>query len=260
LILLPDMLKQNVLLQVESIKHYCLSGAPADTAILLFAHAAEQEAKNKTFSSGKGARTNKKVARVLLEQTLTVLRSANLPLFTVYTAQQKGSTFGERLANAFQDAFGAGYQRVICVGSDCPTLSAADLRQAHQALQQHCMVVGPAADGGAYLIGMHIDCFEPESFSMLNWQTEQVLQELALYSFRRQARLNGFELLEERADVDSREDLSRVLERLPVLNRFKSVVLAILLEGAARAYKLRNVLRMPLERHLQKLLLRAPPH
>ncbi|GAA4438302.1 hypothetical protein GCM10023188_33560 [Pontibacter saemangeumensis] len=234
--------------------------APSDTAILLFAHAAEQEAKTKSFSSGRSAQTNKKIARALLEHTLGVLYESQIPLFTVYTAQQKGNTFGERLANAFQDVFEAGYQRVICVGSDCPTLAVSDLLQAQRALQQHSMVIGPAADGGAYLIGMHIGCFDPESFAMLNWQTEQVQQELSIYSFRHQARLHGFVLLQKRADVDTKEDLGLVLEGLPVLNRFKLVILAILSEGAARAYTLRHFLRKPLSWKLQRLQLRAPPH
>lgn len=232
---------------------------PADTAILLFAHAAEHEARTKSFSSGRSAHTNKKIARVLLQHTLAVIHKSRIPLFTVYTAQQKGNTFGERLANAFQDAFGAGYQRVICIGSDCPTLAVADLQQAQFALQQHSMVVGPAADGGAYLIGMHIDSFDPESFAMLNWQTEQVMHELSIYSFRQQARLHSFELLHKRPDVDSKEDLRLVLDGLPVLSRFKILILAILSIDAARALTFRDFLRRPLDWSLQKLQLRAPP-
>lgn len=234
--------------------------APADTAILLFAHAAEHEARAKAFASGRNARTSKKIAGVLLEHTLAVVHKTKIPLITVYTAQQKGNTFGERLANAFQDAFGAGYQRVICIGSDCPTLGAADLLQAQQALQRHNMVVGPAEDGGAYLIGMHIGCFDPESFAMLNWQTGQVLHELSIYSFRHQAVLNGFELLQKRADVDSKEDLRLVLEELPVFNKIKVLILAILSRRAVCAFTFRHFLRKPLNLNLQELQLRAPPH
>lgn len=233
--------------------------APADTAILLFAHAAAHEAKAKTFASGRSARTNEKIADVLLEHTLAVVRKARLPLIPVYTADQKGNTFGERLANAFQDAFGAGYQRVICIGSDCPTLAATDLLQAQEVLQRQNMVVGPAEDGGAYLIGMHIGCFDPESFAMLNWQTGQVLHELFIYSFRQQAVLNGFELLQKRADVDSKEDLRLVLEGLPVFNRFRVLILGILYGRAARAFAFRHLLRKPLGWSLRELQLRAPP-
>lgn len=251
-------LQLNAPLRVNSITPI-LQAVPADTAILLFAHATAQEAKAKAFASGRSARTNKKIADVLLDQTLAVVRKADLPLITVYTAGQKGNTFGERLANAFQDAFGAGYQRVICIGSDCPTLAAADLLQAQEALQRQNMVVGPAADGGAYLIGMHIDCFDPESFAMLNWQTGQVLHELSIYSFRHQAVLNGFELLQERADVDSKEDLCLVLENLPAYNRFKVQILNILSGRASRAFAFRHFLRKPLGWSLRELQLRAPP-
>lgn len=233
--------------------------APTDTAILLFAHAAEQEVKSKTFSSCHSVRTNQKIAGALLRHTLITIKKSGIPFFTVFTDQQKGRTFGERLANAFQDAFQAGYQRVICVGSDCPALSPADLRKAKDALQEQSMVVGPAADGGAYLIGMHIEAFDPEAFGMLNWQTEQVMQELMMYSYRQEVRLNAFELLQKKADIDSHEDLGIILKQLPVLNRLRRLVLSILAKSVARAHALRGFILEPRDKYRNDLLLRAPP-
>jgi glycosyltransferase A (GT-A) superfamily protein (DUF2064 family) len=230
-----------------------------DTAILLFAHAAKHEARSKTFSTWQGAHVNQKVAKALLRHTLAVIRESGIPLFTIYTEQQRGNSFGERLANAFQDVFAAGYQRVICVGSDCPTLSTADLLQAKVALQQQQMVVGPAADGGAYLIGMHVDCFNPKAFTSLNWQTEQVSQELSVYAISQQACPYGFALLQERADVDSEEDLNLMLQQLPLLNKLRKLILVILSEVTAKRYALRNLLLQPLEQHMQELPQRAPP-
>ncbi|MBF9254191.1 DUF2064 domain-containing protein [Pontibacter sp. 172403-2] len=229
----------------------------ADTAILLFAHDAAHETKYKSFCSGHAVARNKEVAEVLLQHTFSVVKQSKLPLVTVLTAQQSGRTFGERLANAFQDAFEAGYQRVICIGSDCPALSAADLRTAGESLQQHDMVIGPAADGGAYLIGMHISCFDPEAFAMLNWQTGKVLDELTLYSFRQHSTLGCFALLAPKADIDSAEDFTRVLQRLPFRLRIK---LLIIYKGHFLRFPLlRNLLLKPLELYLSKLLLRAPP-
>lgn len=236
-----------------------MNSAITDTAILLFAHAAEHEVKSKTFSSWHSAHTNQKIAGALLKHTLKTIQKSGLPLFAVFTDQQKGRTFGERLANAFQDVFESGYQRVICVGSDCPSLSAADLRQAKAALREHRMVIGPAADGGAYLIGMHIDSFDPEAFAMLNWQTEQVMQELTVYSFRQEVRLNAFELLQEKADIDSNEDLDMMLQQLPSLHRLRRLILSILSKSVARALALRGVILRLLETDKNALLLRAPP-
>lgn len=236
-----------------------MTSATSDTAILLFAHAAEHEVKSKTFTSWHSAQVNQRIAKALLKHTLRTIKKSSIPFIAVFTEKQKGRTFGERLANAFQDAFQAGYQRVICVGSDCPALTPADLLQAKSALQEHGMVVGPATDGGAYLIGMHIDSFDPEAFKMLNWQTGQVMQELTIYSFRQEVRLNAFELLQEKADIDSKEDLGCILEQLPVLHGLRRLILSILSRGATQVQTLRGLFLEPLDKHLHSLLLRPPP-
>jgi uncharacterized protein len=87
---------------------------------------------------------------------------------------------------------------------------------AQKALSKSPVVVGPATDGGAYLIGLHIDCFDLGAFSMLNWQTDGLLNELVLYSYRMQASMGRLTLLEEKANVCCSADLSRQLEALPV--------------------------------------------
>lgn len=230
-----------------------------DTAVLLFAHAAAQEVKYKTFHAGVCASRNKQVAHVLLQHTLQTVKQSQLPLIPVLTDQQLGSTFGERLANAFQDAFEAGYQRVICIGSDCPTLSADDLHAADVALQLHNMVIGPAADGGAYLIGMHITCFNPEAFAMLNWQTGEVLDELTLYSFRQQSSLRQFGLLAEKTDIDSAAAFALAMQTLPANSRLRKKLEQVFKERFFEFPFLRKLLRKPLELYLSKLLQRAPP-
>lgn len=239
--------------------HLPVKNESADTAILLFAHTADHEVKYKSFCSGHTASKNQEVARVLLQHTLRVVKQSELPLVTVLTAQQAGRTFGERLANAFQDAFEMGYQRVICIGSDCPTLSAGDLRIASESLQQQDIVIGPAADGGTYLIGMHISCFDPEAFAMLNWQTSKVLDELTLYSFRQHSCLGRFGLLTEKTDIDSAEDFALALQELPVACKLRKKLLIIFKERFFKFPLLRNLLQKSLELYLGKPLLRAPP-
>lgn len=231
----------------------------ADTAILLFAHTADHEAKYKSFCWGQTSVKNKEIARVLLQHTFRVVEQSALPLVTVLTDRQAGRTFGERLANAFQDAFEAGYQRVICIGSDCPSLSAQDLWEAGESLQQHDMVIGPAADGGTYLIGMHISCFNPEAFAMLNWQTPEVLDELKLYSFRQHSSLGCFGLLAQKADIDAAGDLVLALQHLPVAHKLRKKLLAIFKARFLKFPMLRNLLLKALELYLGKPLLRAPP-
>ncbi|TXK49099.1 glycosyltransferase [Pontibacter qinzhouensis] len=92
-----------------------------------------------------------------------------------HTFTQKGQDLGERMHAAFVAAFEAGYKQVVLIGSDCPELAPAHLHTAFEQLRQHPVVIGPATDGGYYLIGTS----EPLSELFLNrtWSTDQVLQQ-----------------------------------------------------------------------------------
>lgn len=79
---------------------------------------------------------------------------------------------GDRLARAFGEAFVDGCQRVLVIGSDCPYVTAVDLRAALAALDQADLVLGPATDGGYWLLGLKAP--HPEVFSGIDWSTPQV--------------------------------------------------------------------------------------
>ena len=117
-------------------------------------------------------------------------------------APQNGPTLGDRLQNAFSNAFREGAQRVIAIGTDCPELDSALLASAFQELERHDVVLGPAADGGYYLVGLRADY--PELFRDISWGTEHVLpqtMEKCREAGLRTARLRTL------ADVDHPEDL-----------------------------------------------------
>ncbi len=88
---------------------------------------------------------------------------------------QKGDDIGCRMTAAFQQAFTAGSRRIILVGSDCPALTAAILHSALNKLQRRDLVLGPAVDGGYYLIGLKHPC--PALFTEISWGTDRVLAE-----------------------------------------------------------------------------------
>ncbi len=67
---------------------------------------------------------------------------------------QRGTCLGARMANAFEDAFARGFEGVMVAGSDTLGLEPAILKQAARALETHDLVLGPARDGGYYLIGL----------------------------------------------------------------------------------------------------------
>ncbi|MGB3617853.1 MAG: TIGR04282 family arsenosugar biosynthesis glycosyltransferase [Catalinimonas sp.] len=86
---------------------------------------------------------------------------------------QPTGDLGDRMRTAFEVAFREGHERVVIVGSDCPGLTTGVLESAFEALGTHDVVLGPAEDGGYYLLGMkHL---HPELFADKPWSTPQVL-------------------------------------------------------------------------------------
>src|SRR5690606_14474723 len=67
---------------------------------------------------------------------------------------QSGTTLGERMHNAFRSLFENGYSSVVIIGTDCAELKVSDLNDAYMALSHSDLVIGPASDGGYYLLGM----------------------------------------------------------------------------------------------------------
>jgi len=104
---------------------------------------------------------------------------------------------GERMQRAFADADGP----VLIIGTDCPSMQANDLTEAADALQDFDIVLGPALDGGYWLIGLNAPC--PALFDGIIWSTDQVLNQTLA---RVKAAGLTCQLLREQADVDTEED------------------------------------------------------
>jgi rSAM/selenodomain-associated transferase 2/rSAM/selenodomain-associated transferase 1 len=120
---------------------------------------------------------------------------------------QRGETLGHRMRNVFADVFGQGYSTVVIIGSDLPTLPVAYVEQAFECLHnpKNDVVIGPARDGGYYLIGLH--ALWPELFESVPWSTSEVLT--VTLRAADQLRLS-VSLAPEWYDVDGVEDLRRV--------------------------------------------------
>ncbi len=85
---------------------------------------------------------------------------------------QEGGDLGEKMRNAFQSKFNAGYENAAIIGSDSPSLPAAYIERA--LASDADVVIGPGTDGGYYLIGMRRRV--TEIFSQIDWGTDSVLQ------------------------------------------------------------------------------------
>ncbi len=118
-----------------------------------------------------------------------------------YQPQAQGD-LGARLSQAKQAAFAAGMERVVTIGTDCPGLDATRMQQAFQLLKTHDVVLGPATDGGYYLIGLRQ--FVPDFFTNIAWSTDAVLPQTVEIAHRL-----GYSVafLDSLTDVDRPEDL-----------------------------------------------------
>ncbi len=123
---------------------------------------------------------------------------------------QTGDDLGERMANAFQEGFQKEYQKIIIIGSDMLDLSQEDLEAAFKALEKNDFVIGPAEDGGYYLLGMKK--FMPELFKNKSWGTETVLKD-TLADLENETTA----LLETKNDVDYYEDIKDIDAFAPFL-------------------------------------------
>lgn len=120
----------------------------------------------------------------------------------LYYAPQRGDTLGERMADAAADAFRYRCDKVVIIGCDCPGLDAKLLRTAFHHLRSADVVLGPAKDGGYYLIGLRRDT--PGLFDRIAWGTNEVLRQ----TLDRAAQLSlTASLLPELCDVDEPDDL-----------------------------------------------------
>ena len=88
---------------------------------------------------------------------------------------QEGLILGERLINAFKWAFDDGYQKVTAFGSDTLELTTIIVEQSFVALTEVDVVIGPAKDGGYYLIG--VSSHQPQLFENIHWSTSEVFSQ-----------------------------------------------------------------------------------
>jgi rSAM/selenodomain-associated transferase 1 len=121
---------------------------------------------------------------------------------------QVGKDLGERMKNALEEVIAAGYKQVVILGTDCPELKAHHLIQAFRQLEKVQVVLGPAEDGGYYLIGMSSSF--PFLFEAISWSTDRVMtQTLELVHENKLT----YYLLPTLYDVDTQQDWERFTQK-----------------------------------------------
>lgn len=143
---------------------------------------------------------------------------------------QPSGDLGDRLLSAVERAIAAGAERVVVIGADCPSVDAAILQQAFTALQSHDLALGPATDGGYYLIGLQ----QPlaDLFSGIDWGTERVFTQTMAIA---QALHLSVAMLDPLTDIDTAADL-------PVWEALREQVISVIIPTLNEAAELPSLL------------------
>ncbi len=170
------------------------------------------------LASGMGELRALEIYRHLIQLTYSALEDVPVPVWTYFSDfipespypsvekcfVQEGQDLGERMANAFARSFELGMDKVVLIGTDCPMLQSQQLNQEFEALTHFDLVVGPATDGGYYLIGMNRRA--DYLFEGITWSTSQVLSQTLNVASQHGLTTT---LLHKLDDIDTQEDWQR---------------------------------------------------
>lgn len=176
----------------------------SDSVVLVFARSPRAEATAKPGLGGE------RVARLCREGVRRAVAASGLPAVYVDERQQRGRSFGERLAVACAQVLGAGYEHLVVVGGDCPELRGEDLRAAAQTLADGRSVLGRDRRGGAYLLGVTRDVVEAPGFERLPWCTRSLANAFVRHVGGRDTAVD----LPTRRDLNDAGDVRDVARRL----------------------------------------------
>jgi uncharacterized protein len=131
-----------------------------------------------------------------------VEESIEMDFIPNFKVTQVGEDLGEKMADAFQFLFQKGYRKVIIIGTDCPEITVEVISEAFLILNEKEVCIGPALDGGYYLLGM---CRMNEFlFQNIAWSTSEVASKTMELLKKHQM---SYGLLKTLRDIDTEEDL-----------------------------------------------------
>ena len=205
-----------------------LMNNPQESLLIIFTRNPELGKCKTRLAASVGDETALAIYVFLLEHTQTVTASLQVDKEVHYSdhigeddlwdpevyqkKMQWGDDLGVRMHHAIEAGLEAGYKRIVLIGSDLYDLSTSDLQQAFNALNTHEVVLGPAEDGGYYLLGM--TRLIPEVFEKKAWGTATVLKDTLANLTEKNTHL-----LATKNDVDTLEDIRENRAFQPFLNK-----------------------------------------
>ena len=190
-------------------------------ALLIFTRNPELGKVKTRLATTIGDAAALEVYHKLLEHTVDITQTLKVDKFVFYSEQiqendhwdttiyykelQKGTNLGERMHHAFELLFKKGYRQIIIVGSDIFELTTKNIQEAFTGLDTANFVVGPALDGGYYLLGMNT--LNKSLFKHKKWGTSTVLK-----ATLKNLAHEKVALLATKNDIDTYDDLKKSSE------------------------------------------------
>ncbi|RNC84138.1 MAG: glycosyltransferase [Winogradskyella sp.] len=188
----------------------------SDKALIIFTRNPELGKCKTRLAKSIGDEEALKIYKHLLSHTAEIAKKVNTERFVFYSENildndlwdnnsfnkrlQNGKDLGERMQNAFETLFSEGFKKLIIVGSDLLDLSETIIENAFKKLDTNDAVIGPAEDGGYYLLGMNV--LNKKVFESKKWGSETVFEETKKDFYGQ-----SLYVLETLNDIDYLEDL-----------------------------------------------------
>lgn len=205
---------------------------PPPAAVVLFAKEPSPERSKTRLAPALSAPQRRALAEAMLDDKIAQLSAIDVispvlawdpiddearmrarcsPRWTLLS--QGDGSLGERLSRTCDALFHTGFSALILVGSDSPTMPTERVTRARELLEARPVVIGPADDGGYYLLGLATRA--PSLFEDIDWSTERVFEQTMA---KIRAENLAFERLPAHYDVDVPEDLARLEAELDSLD------------------------------------------
>jgi len=196
-----------------------------ENRLILFAKNPEKGKVKTRLAKSIGDDKALEIYHALVQQSAIVCTAVNSERVVYYTTftdtsdaydnvafdkkMQVEGDLGGRMHAAFLEEFTEGYKKVVIVGSDCYDLTEEHIHQAFRILDTKDVVIGPANDGGYYLLGMR--SLISELFFEKSWSTPKLISETK--ATLKEQNLS-FEFLEELTDLDEIHEMPEALKHL----------------------------------------------
>ena len=194
-------------------------------ALIIFTRNPELGKVKTRLAATIGNQSALEIYKLLIHHTVRITSTINANKYVFYSENiqkndawnpsifkkelQNGKDLGERMQNAFDLLFKKGYQKIVIVGSDIYELNSQDIEDSFITLKTNSYVIGPAKDGGYYLLGMRQ--LNKNIFENKNWGTDTVFNDTIL-----DLKENVVVLLSKKNDIDIYDDI----KNMEVFNQF----------------------------------------